>query len=122
MEDLQAQLIELKREILDLKTSQTLPGYSRMFKGTFVEPAGSYDGIYTWTITFEDSEDKNAPILFLDSGWGLLKYDATTNTQKIEYFAVNVSSSFSQNHRFYSTRPIKSVGSMTKVGNRGEYT
>lgn len=122
MRDLQDQLNQLKREILELKTSQILPGYSKMFKGTFVEPAGSYDGIYAWTVTFDDSDDENAPILLLDSGWGLLKYNATTNTQKIEYFAKNVSSSFSQNHTFYSTRPIKSVSPMTKTGNRGEYT
>ena len=123
MEDLQAQLIELKREILELKTSQDLPGYSKMFKGTLVEPAGSYDGIYTWTITFDDADDTNAPIVIIDQGisMNVLPYDSATNTQKIEYFANNVSSGFISYYSVYSTRPIKSIGSMTKTGNRGEY-
>ena len=123
MDNLQHQISELKREILELKTSQTLPGFSRMFKGQYVEPAGTHDGIYTWTITFED-DDTNAPILIIDQGFGreLLAYDATTNTQKIEAYANQESASVDITYSFYSTRPIKSVGPMTKTGNRGEYT
>lgn len=123
MQNIQAELEALKREIRDLKTSQTLPGFSKMFAGQADEPAGSYDGIYTWTITFEDADDTNAPILVIDQGVNLvlLPYDSATNTQKIEYYADNVST-FATTHPFYSTRPILSVGSITKTGDRSDYT
>ena len=124
MENLQTELINLKREIHELKTCQPLPGNSKMFSAIFVEPAGSFDGIYTWTLTFDDASDTNAPIVIIDQGVNmvLLAYDSATNTQKIEYYANDVYSSFAQNHIVYSTRPIIDVGSMTKTGNRGEYT
>lgn len=124
MENIQQELINLKREILELKTWQPLPGTSRMYSAQFLEPAGNLDGIYVWTLTFEDSNDTNAPIVIIDQGVNLvlLPYNQSANTQKIEYFANEVYSSFDQYHTVYSTRKIIDVSPITKTGNRGEYS
>ena len=53
MDNLQEELARLKEEIRDLKTAQMLPGYSRMYRGALPIPAGNYQGVYAWTITFE---------------------------------------------------------------------
>ena len=122
--DLQAELIRLKQEIRDLKTSQDLPGYSRMYEAEAVLPAGDYDGVYAWTIYFEDSPFDDAPLVYSNPGEGfsLLPYDSNANTQKIEWYRPNGYDWPSSTFMVYSSKPITSIGPITRTGNTSDYT
>lgn len=122
MEDIQQQLIALKEEIRDLKTAQTTPGTSVLFSATGTLPAGSYDGAYTWTITYQNVGDTSAPITSFEHGSGfcLLPYDPVTNTQKIEMYA-NSLSTLQDTLIVRSSRPIASIGSFQKSSNIDPY-
>ena len=123
-DNLQEELARLKEEIRDLKTAQTLPGYSRMYRGALPIPAGNYRGVYAWTITFEQDGFGNAPIIHFDQGVGLtlLGFNFINNTQQIEFYANPYGSSIDMTRYFYSTRPIASVGPLTKTHDIDEYT
>lgn len=90
MENIQQEIISLENEIRDLKTAQIIAGYNSMSRKTASIPTGTYDGIYTWTIHYEDAGDTNAPItrLYYGDNWSLLPYDPITNTQKVELYAI----------------------------------
>lgn len=125
MENLQAELIAIKNEIRDLKTAQTMPGYSKMYTSTAVLPAGTYSGTYTWTIRYEDVGSNDAPITAMQHGdaFTLLPYNASTNTQKIEMALMGSSTSSLQDLiRVYSSRPITAIDSFTKTDNPDPYT
>ena len=124
MDNLQEELARLKEEIRDLKTAQMLPGYSRMYRGALQIPAGNYQGVYTWTITFEQDGFENAPIIHFDQGLNMTpqRFDYMSNTQKIELFANPYGTSIDETRYFYSTRPIASVGPITKTNNIDDYT
>lgn len=124
MDNLQEELARLKEEIRDLKTAQMLPGYSRMYRGTLSIPAGNYQGVYAWTITFEQDGFGNAPIIHFDQGRNmtLLGFDFINNTQQIEFFANPYGTSIAETRYFYSTRPIASVGPLAKTHNIDDYT
>ena len=89
MDNIQQEIIDLEREIRDLKTAQVLAGLSRMWRESHNIPTGTYSGTYTWTIHYEDVGDTNAPITYLyyTDAWSLRKYDSATNTQKVELYA-----------------------------------
>ena len=107
---LQKELLYLNREILALKTGQKKPGTSTMYEKSVTIPAGDYNGIYSFTITYENVNDTSSPITtsYYDSGWCLLDYNSSTNTQKIEWIVSNMSLGVSQTIYAYSTRPIVS--------------
>ena len=122
--DLQAELIRLKQEIRDLKTSQDLPGYSRMYEGEAVLPAGDYDGVYAWTIYFEDSPFTDAPLVYSNPGEGfsLLPYNSSANTQKIEWYRPNGYDWPASTFMVYSSKPITNIGPITRTGDTNDYT
>lgn len=124
MDNLQDELERLREEIRDLKTAQTLPGYCQMYRGSLSIPAGNYQGVYVWTITFAADGYGNAPIVHFDQGvnMSLLQYDAINNTQQIELFANPYGTSVDETRYFYSTRPIVSVSGLTKTNNIDGYT
>jgi hypothetical protein len=108
---LQKELLYLNREILGLKTGEKKPGTSTMYRQSVVIPAGDYSGIYTFTIRYKDVGDTSAPITTsnYDAGWTLLDYNASGNTQKIEWAVENTTLGGAQTVYVYSTRPIESI-------------
>lgn len=123
MEDLQAELEAIEREIRDLKTAQTMPGFATMHSAQATLPAGTYSGAYTWTITYEDVGSTDAPVTTANHGTGfcLLPYNSSTNTQKLEMFVSNMTT-VQDTIYIYSTRPIASVSAVTKTDNPDPYT
>ena len=119
MNDIQAQLIEIKRDIRDLKTAQFLPGLSTMQHAIAILPAGDYNGVYTWTIYYEDVGSTNAPLTYSNPGDGftLLPYDSDTNTQKLEWYRPDGYDWPAGELDIFSSRGITSVGPITKEGN-----
>ena len=119
MEDIQAELATLKQDIRDLKTSQLLPGLSQMQSANAILPAGDYNGVYTWTIYFEDVGNNNAPLVYTNPGEGfsLLPYDSNTNTQKLEWYRPGGYDWPYDELPIYSNRPISSIGPITKESN-----
>lgn len=107
---LQKELLSLNREILALKTGQKKPGTSTMYSKSVTIPAGDYDGLYSFTISYEDVGDSTAPITttWYGSGWCLLNYNSANNSQKVEWIVSNTSLGASQTVYAYSTRPIRS--------------
>lgn len=89
MDNIQQEIIDLEREIRDLKTAQVLAGLCRMWRKQQPIQTGTYSGTYTWTIHYKDVGDTNAPITYLcyDDSWSLRKYNSATNTQKVELYA-----------------------------------
>ena len=107
----QVELIEIKREIRDLKTAQTLPSWFSMNNANAPVPAGTYSGPHTWTIHYEDVGDTNTPITSVayDTGTTLLPYDASTNTQKIEWSPIGTTVYVATTFHVASSRPIASI-------------
>ena len=84
-------MLELEREIRDLKTAQTLPGFINMhiIQERVPEYVCASWTPYTWTIHFAGESDGSAPIIsILDDEWGawsLMQYDTNTDTQELQY-------------------------------------
>lgn len=116
------ELIALKNEIRDLKTAQITPGNSTLQTAQGIMPAGSYKGIYSWTITYADEGTTDAPITSFEhgSGWSLGPYHPSTNTQAIEIFADDITTA-RDILRVYSSRPIISITGPTKTADIDEY-
>lgn len=116
------ELIALKNEIRDLKTAQITPGNSTLQTAQGIMPAGSYNGIYSWTITYADEGTTDAPITSFEhgSGWSLGPYHPSTNTQAIEIFADDITTA-RDILNVYSSRPIISITGPTKTGDIDEY-
>lgn len=112
MQDIQAQIIDFERELRDLKTAQTIPGYISMNRSSGTIPARTYNGTYTWTIHYEDVGDTNPPITMLNTyatGDTLLPYDQSTNTQKYEMHRTNETIYVATTFTVISSRPISSI-------------
>ena len=107
---LQKELLSLNREILALKTSQKKPGTSTMYRASVSIPAGDYNGVYSFTIKYKNVGDNSAPITTSNygTGWTLLNYNSSNNTQKTEWSVQNTTLGASQTVYAYSTRPIDS--------------
>ena len=106
---MQQELIDLKREIRDLKTAQTVPSIMKFSMATFTIPQNLADGFYYWTIRYDDSENTTTPITFDDSFLFVLEnYDPITNTQKIPFESVNGTYA-GETLTILSTRPIASI-------------
>lgn len=116
MNDLQEEIIKLKEDIRDLKTAQFLPGIFQMQHALAILPTGDYNGVYTWTIYYEDVGSSNAPLTYSNPGEGfsLLPYDAENNTQKLEWYIASGYDWPYDELDIYSSRPITSVGQITK--------
>lgn len=112
MENIQQEIISLEQEIRDLKIAQVYAGYTKMKRIITHFPAGTYSGIYTWTIHYEDVGNTDAPITYLygGEGWSLRFYGSETNTQKVELYA-DPSQYFGGDPMFgvASTRGISSI-------------
>lgn len=105
---MQDEIINMKRELLELKTAKTIPAYINMYTGTVTRAAGIYNGIYRWRIYFQDVDDTEPPIV---AGAGSLfsKYDATNNTMDIfeDYTGWQATTwSTTESYQINSTRPI----------------
>lgn len=112
MRDYQAEVMDLEREIAELKTAQTKPGNSAFFTNLAVLPAGTWTGAHTWTIKFEDVDDDTAPIVAtdIDPLISFLPYDSATNMQQLEWFTTGSQWYASdQIHIVLSSRPIESI-------------
>lgn len=112
MRDYQAEVIDLEREITELKTAQTKPGNSAFFQKTATLPAGSWNGSHTWTIQYEDVGNTDAPITYTNtlSNITLEPYDSDTNTQTLEFYLIGTATYASdQTIPVMSSRPIASI-------------
>lgn len=106
---MQQELIDLKREIRDLKTAQTVPSIMKFSMATFTIPQNLADGFYYWTIHYEDSENTTAPITFDSLFLCVLEnYDPITDTQKIPFEIAN-GVYLGETFTILSTRPITSI-------------
>lgn len=109
--DIQTEIIDLERELTELKTAQTKPSNSQFFTGTAIFPAGSWSGSHKWTIQFEDVGDDTAPIAYTNSSnvVSLEPYDSATNSQKLEWYSE--SAWFASDQKFFimASRPIASI-------------
>lgn len=107
---LQKELLAMNREILALKTGQKKPGTSTMYRESVSIPAGDYNGVYSFTIQYENVGNNSAPITTsnYDSGWCLINYNSSNNSQKVEWNVQNMSLGAAQTVYAYSTRPISS--------------
>lgn len=116
------ELIALKNEIRDLKTAQITPGNSTLHYARGDMPAGTYKGIYTWIIAYEDEGTTDAPITSLEFGpdWSLGPYHTSTNSQAIELYADSLTT-VSTYVPIYSSRPIISITGPTKTADIDEY-
>ena len=109
--DIQTEIIDLERELTELKTAQTKPSNTQFFTGTATLTAGSWSGSHKWTIQFQDVDDDTAPIVYTNSSnvVSLEPYDSATNSQKLEWY--NESAWFADDQKFIimSSRPIASI-------------
>lgn len=123
MDNMQAELATLTRDIRDLKTAQTQPGTSTLYRFLKAISTGTYNGVYTATIQYEDVGSSDAPITVFTKGtnWTLWPYDAATNTQRIEWFADDQYTS-GDNMLVKSTRPIASISNLAKTNDIDEYS
>lgn len=108
MENIQQELIKLKEEIRDLKTAQAIPSTLKTYTEEVIIPIGDYDGVYTWTITFEDTNDTNAPLVYVSSTYNLLQY-RSDNTMDIEWVANDQHIYSTDRFTVYSSRPIYDI-------------
>lgn len=110
--DFQSRYNRLQQEVRDLKTAQTIPGLVQFYQKRGTIPAGTYSGVYTWTIHYADVKDTNPPIAYLSNpqtGDTLLEYDAITNTQKFEMHRINETIYFDTSFGVISSRPITNI-------------
>lgn len=107
----QDELIDLEREIRDLKTAQTKPSNTQFYRATATLPAGTWSGSHEWTITFEDVGDTTAPIVYTNSSTyvSLEPYDSANNQQKLEWFSTSAYYASDQTFIIMSSRPIASI-------------
>lgn len=106
---MQQELIDLKREIRDLKTAKICPSIMKFSMATFTIPQNLQDGFYYWTIHYDDSENATMPITFDDSFLFVLEnYDPITNTQKIPFEIAN-GAFLGESFTILSTRSITSI-------------
>lgn len=109
MENIQQELIKLKEEIRDLKTAQAIPSILKTYTEEVIIPVGSYNGVYTWTITFEDTNDTNAPLVYVPATYSLLQYRSSDNTMDIEWVAKDAHLYSTDRFTVYSSRPIYDI-------------
>lgn len=109
--DIQAEIIDLERELTELKTAQTKPSNTQFFTGTATLTAGSWSGSHKWTIQFEDVDDDTAPIVYTNSSnvISLEPYDSATNSQKLEWYSESAWFANDQKFIIMSSRPIASI-------------
>ena len=109
--DIQTEIIELERELTELKTAQTKPSNSQFFTGTATLTAGSWSGSHKWTIQFQDVDDDTAPIVYTNSSnvISLEPYDSATNSQKLEWYSESAWFADDQKFIIMSSRPIASI-------------
>ncbi len=108
MENIQQELASLKEEIRDLKTAQSIPSVLKTYEKDVVIPVGDYNGAYTWTITFQDTNDTNTPLIFVSSTYNVLPY-RSDNTSQIEWVAKDQHLYSTDRFTVYSSRPIYSI-------------
>lgn len=109
------ELINLNREILELKTAQIRPATFGTYYEYATIGAGVYDGFYFWRITYEDVGDTNAPVtvIYNGSGFCLREYDSVNNRQAVEYYADDQTYGSDDSFRIMSTRPIAKIEQVT---------
>ena len=108
MDNIQQELIALKEEIRDLKTAQTIPSVLKTYHSIIVLPAGSYSGVYTWTIRFADHDSTNAPLVYVSSWMSALPY-RDNNTIQVEWYSSGNYFADSQRFDVYSSKPIYDI-------------
>jgi hypothetical protein len=100
----------LKREILDLKTAQRKPSLLNLYHAAGEIKEGYYlEGLWTWTITYEDDGTDYPPITTINSflPFGAYLKPATGNTQKIYYYS-------GENENYFNAGTIR-VSSSRKI-------
>lgn len=119
---MQEELARMAQEIRDLKTAQTTPGTSTLYMAQGLLPAGTYTGVYTWIIHYADAGSTDAPVTAFNHGsnWCLWPYNASTNTQRVELYA-NDLTTFDDIFNVYSTRPIIAIDGFNKTNDIDEY-
>lgn len=108
---IQSEFEALKRDILELKTAQTMPATFTMNSKSGTIAAGRYTrGFYVWRINYKDVGDTNAPITLVDNSWPLRSYNSGTNKQDIEFYSNGTTTYFvSDSFEVLSSRPITSI-------------
>lgn len=111
MRDYQQEVLDLEREIKDLKTAQIKPSNSAFYPAVAVLPAGTWSGSHTWTIQYEDVGDDTAPITIssFDGFTSFQPYDAANNQQKLEWYSTSATFASNQTYIILSSRPIASI-------------
>lgn len=109
--DIQTEIIDLERELTELKTAQTKPSNSQFFTGIATLTAGSWGGSHKWTIQFQDVDDDAAPIVYTNSSnvVSLEPYDSATNSQKLEWYSESAWFADDQKFIIMASRPIASI-------------
>ena len=108
MDNIQQELIALKEEIRDLKTAQTIPSVLKTYHSIIVLPAGSYSGVYTWTIKFADHDSTNAPLVYVSSWMSVLPF-RNDNTIQVEWYTLGGWNRDPQRFDVYSSKPIYDI-------------
>lgn len=108
--DIQQKLMELKREIRDLKTAKAIPSTIHFYRKTLQIPAGSYSNLKV-TVHYASDDSGSEPILFYYSSGVMLArpYDPVSNTQLIEIQGDITYYSYSAPEIAYSNREIISM-------------
>lgn len=110
-------LINMKREILELKTAQTRPATFQTYHASAQMAAGQYGGFYFWRITYQDVGDTNAPLTYTEFGSEALRlYNAGDNTQELEIYYDSKALQAPESFRVFSTRPIQKIEQITQPG------
>lgn len=111
MRNIQDEIIDIERELRDLKTAQPIPGVIQLYTASGIVPAQTYAGAYTWTIHYEDVGDTDAPITQLGGidNSTLLAYDPATNTQKVEYAPTSATIYQQTSFQIRTSRPVTSI-------------
>lgn len=110
MQNIQQELINLKREIRDLKTAQLQPSMMNLYWKSFTIPNNITKGIHHWTIHYEATNNTTTPITYrIDFVDTLEFYDSATNTQKIVMDIPYDGTYGGDEVTYISTRPITSI-------------
>lgn len=110
MDDIQQELIALKNEIRDLKTAQAIPSKLKTYWKAVVIPAGTYSGVYTWTIQYADQDTENEPLVYVQNDMNVLPL-RSDNTQLIEWTTLSVTYYSQGLFIVYSSKPIYDINS-----------